>query len=61
MVFSNINLLNDIELSAISLTYNKKSSGPNTEPWGPPAFVFTKGDLEWFINTHCFLLYPYFM
>jgi hypothetical protein len=28
-------------LSAISLTYNKKSSGPSTEPWGTPAFVFT--------------------
>jgi hypothetical protein len=43
-------------LSAISLTYNKKSSGPSTETWGNPAFVFTKGDLELFINTHCFLL-----
>jgi hypothetical protein len=55
MVFFNINLPNDV-LSAISLTYNKKSSGPSTEPWGTPAFVFTKGDLELFINTHCFLL-----
>jgi hypothetical protein len=29
---------------------------PQKTKAGTPAFVFTKGDLELFINTHCFLL-----
>ena len=26
-------------LSETPFTYNKKSRGPNTEPWGTPAFI----------------------
>jgi hypothetical protein len=39
-------------LSAISLTYNRKSRGASTEKCGTPAFVFTRVYLELFTNTH---------
>jgi hypothetical protein len=37
------NLIRLKMLSAISLTYNRKSRGAITEKCGTPAFVFTRG------------------
>ena len=41
--------------SAVSFIYTKNRSGPNTEPWGTPAFTDRREEVAEFILTLCFL------
>ena len=50
---NNLTILNF--LSTKSLIYNKKYSGPRTDPWGTPAVVFLNSKYEVPIKTRGFL------
>jgi hypothetical protein len=39
-----------------SLMYNKKRSGPRTEPWGTPQVMLDISEDCWLTETYCFLL-----
>ena len=41
--------------SAMSFTYTKNRSGPNTERWATPAFTDRREEVAEFILTLCFL------
>ena len=40
----------------MSLIYKRKSTGPNTEPYGTPNVMFDIEELQFLIETYCFLL-----
>ena len=43
----------------MSLIYKRKSTGPNTEPCGTPNVMFDIEELQFLIETYCFLLVKY--
>ena len=43
----------------MSLTYKRKSTGPNTEPCGTLNVMFDIEELQFLIETYCFLLLKY--
>ena len=43
----------------MSLIYKRKSTGPNTDPCGTPNVMFDIEELQFLIETYCFLLLKY--
>ena len=43
----------------MSFMYERKSTGPNTEPCGTPNVMFDIEELKFLTETYCFLLLKY--
>ena len=55
-IVSKMNKAHWSEDPCMSLMYRRKSTGPNTEPYGTPNVMFDIEELEILTETYCFLL-----